>query len=100
MSLANGQSLIDAVRFVMRRNKYGITNCIDDIIGHELPSQADVSFQFLQNLLLELGFTISQSKLTPPSTKVTCLGVEINTTKFTISFPQDKLSEIMSTIDS
>ena len=46
----------------------------------------------------DLGLTISQKKLVPPSTQVTCLGVLIDTVKGTISIPPDKLQDVTSTV--
>ena len=45
-----------------------------------------------------LSLTISQKKLVPPSTQVTCLGVLIDTVKGTISIPPDKLCDVTSTV--
>ena len=46
----------------------------------------------------ELGLTISEKKLVPPSTKVVCLGVLINTEEGTVSIPPDKLRHINDTV--
>ena len=62
-----------------------MTNYIDDIIGHSVASKAEESFNNLHKLLVELGFEISHKYVVTPSTKVTCLGVKIDTVNF--SFP-------------
>ena len=49
-------------------------NYIDDLLYTGLPSQIYPAYQFLLNLLPQLGFDISQEKLVPPATAVTCLG--------------------------
>ena len=54
----------------------------------------DASFNFLKNLLAELGLDISPNKLVPPSTSVTCLGILIDSINKTISIPPEKLAEI------
>ena len=69
----------DTVRYIMSKLGYQVTNYIDDIIGHSVSSQATEYFQTLHKLLSRLGFDISAKKTVTPSTKVTCLGVEINT---------------------
>ena len=43
----------------------------------------------------ELGLDISQKKLHPSDTKVTCLGIEFDTENRTMSIPPQKLGEIM-----
>ena len=58
--------------------KYGypyLSNYCDDLIYCGLPSKIDSAYQFLLNLLQELGLDISDKKLHPPDTKVVCLGI-------------------------
>ena len=76
------QRTIDAVRYIMRNQNYDIINYIDDLIGFGLPSTVHSSYKYL---LEKLGLTISNKKLIPPSTVVTCLGVQIDTVQGTIS---------------
>ena len=68
--------IMDAVRFYM--NKYihnALLNYIDDLIYCDLPSTISPSYQFLLDLLQELGLDISVKKLYSPSTKFACLGI-------------------------
>ena len=58
---------------------------------------ADISFNLLKNTLETLGFDVSMKKLVQPSTKVTCLGVEVDTINFTVAVPQDKLGKFSQT---
>ena len=46
--------------------------------------------------MTELGFEISEKKVVQPATKVTCLGVDIDTVEFTVSITPDKVTEILS----
>ena len=69
-------------------------NYIDDLNYTGLPSQMDAAFNFLKNLLVELGLDISPKKLVPPSTLVTCLGILIDSINKTISIPPEKLAEV------
>ena len=89
------QRLSDAVRHMMRQRDYDVINYIDDILGIEVPSRADASFDALRSLLLQLGFEISQNKLVKPATCVNCLGILVNTKNFTLSIPAEKLQEIL-----
>ena len=90
------QRLSDAVRFIMAQKGFSVTNYIDDIIGHLVMSKFKASFDALTALLLELGFDISKKKVVQPATRVTCLGVDIDTVEFTVSIPPDNVSEILS----
>ena len=53
----------------MARNGFYVTSYIDDIIGHELVSKADMAFETLHSLRVELDLNISQKKLVTPNTK-------------------------------
>ena len=52
-----------------------IMNYIDDLIYCGLPSTVNQSYQFLLNLLQDLGLNISHKKLCPPDTEVIYLGI-------------------------
>ena len=86
------QRMSDAVRYVMSKFGFQVMNYLDDIIGHSISSKATESFQTLHKLLSQLGLLI-----VAPSTKVTCLDVEINALDFTVSITADKLQEIIKT---
>ena len=90
------QRLSDAVHHMMRQRDFDVINYIDDILGIELPSRVDASFDALSALLNHLGFEISYNKLVKPATCVNCLGILVNTENFTLSIPDDKLHEIQS----
>ena len=89
------QRTSDAVRYIMKNKNHDIINYIDDLIGFGLPSTVHKSYEDLCALLEKLGLTISDKKLVPPSTVVTCLGVQIDTIKGTISVPPEKLQKII-----
>ena len=91
------QRISDSIRYIMNSLGFKVTNYIDDIIGHSVRSQAHDSFRTLFKILSDLGFDISQKKIITPSTRVTCLGVDINTENFTVSIPSDKVKEIIDT---
>ena len=88
------QCLSDGVRFAMRQKGYVIVDYIDDYVGVGVPSVANASYLALIDLMKDLGLTISQKKLVSPSTKVTCLGVLIDTVNGTISIPPEKLRDV------
>ena len=76
-----------------------ITNYIYDLIGHGVKSQIHDCFNTLLALLHDLGFQISDKKLIAPTTRATCLGVEVDTVNFTLAVAKDKLAQISSTCD-
>ena len=88
------QRLSDAVRFIMRRDRYDVINYVDDFVGFGTPSVARASVGHLRNLLSRLGLNISAQKLVAPCTKVTCLGTEIDTVAKTISIPESKMKRV------
>ena len=94
------QCLSDEVRFIMAQKGFSVTNYIDDIIGHSVISKSNESFQTLRDLLLELGFDISENNVVQPATRVTCLGVDIDTEQFTVSIPPEKVAEILKECSS
>ena len=90
----------DSIRFIMAKNGHNaLLNYIDDLIYCGLLSNINQSYEFLLNLLQDLGLDISYKKLCPPDTKVICLGILFNTVDRTISIPTDKLSEIVKVCD-
>ena len=70
-------------------------NYIDNLIYTGLHSQIYPAYQFLVDLLPQLGLEISQGKLVAASTAVTCLGILVDTKSGTISIPSEKLQEII-----
>ena len=82
------QRLSDSVRYMMHEKGFPIIDYIDDYVGVGVPSVAWASYEAL------LQLTVSEKKLVPPSTRVTCLGVMIDTVTGTISIPPDKLDTI------
>ena len=84
------------MRRIMRRCQFDIINYIHDILGIDIPSKIDTSFDALRHLLTELGFQISMKKLHAPTTHLNCLGIVVETETFTVSIPSDKLQEIVS----
>ena len=84
----------DAICFIMKSQGHDVINYIDDVIGFGTISTARPSFEALTKLLTDLGLDISIKKLVQPTTKVTCLGVEVDTKNFTVAIPHEKVAEI------
>ena len=49
-------------------------------------------------LLIDLGFTLSEHKLVPPTQRLTFLGVELDTMAGTMTLPADKLAELHTVV--
>jgi len=90
------QRVTDAIRYIMHSHGYYIFNYIDDLIGCDHPSIATESFNFLNELLADLGLPISKEKLCQPSKSVVCLGIIIDIDKGIITIPSDKLDSVHS----
>ena len=89
------QRISDAIRFIIKSQGHDVINYIDDVIGFGTVTTAKPSFETLTTLLQKLGLDISIKKLVQPATKVTCLGVEVDTEKFTVAIPDHKVAEIL-----
>ena len=77
-----------------------LLNYIDDLIYIGLPSDIHTFYQFLLQLLQDLGLEISTNKLVAPSTAVVCLGILVDSVNQTISIPDKKLCEIIDMCQS
>ena len=75
------QHISDAVCHIMTSRNYDIINYVDDVIGFELPSKSNAAFQCLQDLLRKLCFALNEKKIVTPQTKVSCLGIKVDTVK-------------------
>ena len=85
----------------MNKNGHNaLLNYIDDLIYCGLPSNIGHSYKMLLDLLQDLGLDISVKKLSPPSTKVICLGIMFDKVNRTISIPDSKLQEICKMCNS
>ena len=59
----------------MYQNNHVIFSYVDDLLGVGLENTVYDSFNDLLQLLQDLGFPISQSKLRSPSLTCNCLGI-------------------------
>ena len=81
---------------IMRKNSHRhLYNYIGDLLYCDLPSAIYSSFQFLFELLQDLGLTVSDKKVTPPIARVTCLGIVFDNVARSISIHQEKLQKII-----
>ena len=92
------QRLSDAVHFMMRQKGFCVIDYIDDYVSVGVPGVAHDSYNCLVELMRQLGLTINEKKLVPPSMQVVCLGVLIDTERGSISIPDEKLTQICDTV--
>ena len=78
----------------MTSRNHDIINYVDDVIGFELPSKSNAAFQCLQDLLEKLAFSLNEKKIVKPQTKVSCLGVEVDTVNSTVAVPPQKWKKL------
>ena len=64
-------------------------------MGKETGVKAQKSFDTMCTLLRDLNIPISESKLTPPTTKIVCLDIKVHSERATLSVPVEKLEEIL-----
>ena len=79
------QRLSDSVRFIMRQEGHYIQNYVDDHLCLGKASDCRKAFDRLKVLLPELGFQISDHKTVESCTEVICLGILVNSERFTVS---------------
>ena len=88
------QRSTSAVSWIFRQQGHSLFNYLDDFIGVSPPSSAVTDFQALGELLASLGLQESSDKSCSPSTVMVCLGVQLDTTQFTLSVSSERLREI------
>jgi len=74
------QRSTNAVYYILSCAGCQVANYLDDFIGVAPPARALQDYECCGSLLHELGLQESLSKACPPSTIMTCLGVQIRTT--------------------
>ena len=77
----------------MKKEGHSIWFYFDDFFV-SLSSRIGKTFIRLQELLKGLGLSVSVKKLVPPSTRVTCLGIQVDTVAHSVSIPAEKLQTI------
>ena len=93
--------LTQAVRHIMCENygHSGITVYLDDfLITQPTYSQCNEVMHSLMKVLRSLGFWINYSKVEGPKQKLTFLGISIDTTTMKLSLPDDKVKDLVMTL--
>ena len=86
--------LTQAVKRMMAHRGYDIVAYLDDFYIHEATFQRCMeAVHTLVQLLRSLGFAINWKKIEGPSTRITFLGIVIDSESFTLELPDDKMYE-------
>ena len=87
--------LTQSVKRMMHRKGFqGVVVYLDDfLIVSPSQEECELAFTTLRELLLDLGFQISPSKVVPPCQQLTFLGIVFDTRAMELSLPQSKLDE-------
>ena len=90
------EKVTDSIRFIIREHGFpDLFNYVDDIIYCDTPLKLHSAFQFLVDLLDQLGLALNSKKLGPPTTSMVCLGILIDSETKTMSVPPEKLENII-----
>ena len=92
--MAAFQLCSDTIAFIMAKQDIKLHCYINDYIAVVHKVSSDVLFQCLHTLLQELGFPVNSDKLTPPTKRRTCLGIEVDIEGNVLPIAPDKLHEI------
>ena len=84
----------DAISDAMRRKGRHIFAYIDDYILVSTEDSAYSHFEDLYDLISDLGLPINLDKKTPPTRRLTCLGISFDLDANTLSIGKNKLQEI------
>ena len=86
--------LTQAVKRMMAQRGYRIVAYLDDFYIHAPTfDECNEALHTLVELLRSLGFAINWNKLDGPATRITFLGVVIDSLSFTLELPSHKLTE-------
>ena len=87
------QRITRSVCFICEQSGQDVVSYLDDFIGVSSPSEACVAYNFCV-FFTDLGLEESCSKAVPPSTCVTCWGVQFDTQAMTMSVTSERLLEL------
>ena len=84
----------DAIAFIMSKENVKLHCYIHDYVAVVPRVRAEAAFQCLRTLLHTLGLPVNQDKLTPPTKRLTCLGIEVDIEANVLRIAPDKLHAI------
>ena len=95
------QKLSDAVGGMLKTRGVTVVNYLDDLLIIS-PSKTKCwpDLDLSINILTKLGFQINWEKVSPPTERITFLGVHIDAVRHTLSLPAEKLADLRSLVKS
>ena len=88
------QMVMDVIAHIMRKRRCQLFLYINDFVGVVDANAANSHFEYLTKLLQKLGLPLNWDKHAPSSRQLTCLGIVISLSDFTLSIDKDKLDLI------
>ena len=71
---------------------------LDDFYGANLPAWASTAFTSLKQLLQELSLQTSADKDSPPSTKMVCLGIDVDSEEMSLCSSLSRTGTLAGTV--
>jgi len=88
------QRLTNGISYICKMEGHELVNYLDDFCGADEAVRAEISFEYLRNLLELLGIEEAKKKAVSPSTRVAFLGIWFDTVKMTMEVTPERLLEI------
>ena len=88
------QRITDFIRFLMARKGFRIYNYIDDMYACCHVDQAEEAFHTLLEIINNFGLPVNESKVFPPTKRLSIMGIVVDVQQRTFSIPDEKLREI------
>ena len=90
-------AVAEALEWILRsRGVRGIMHYLDDflLLGSPGTQECEHALQITRSTCLELGIPLALDKIEGPSTCITFLGIQLNSTTMTVSLPPQKIAEL------
>ena len=88
------QRTTDAIVHIHKKKQFDSINYLDDLGGAECENKAEESYNYMGEILQEVGIRESKSKACPPAFIMIFLGVLFNSFTMTMTITEDRLIEI------
>ena len=89
------ERITDLVRFIMAKKGYTVYNYIDDIYACCHKNEAQSLFDSLIEVLQSIDLRINPSKVHPPQSRLSIMGIVVDVKSQTFGIESEKLNEIL-----
>ena len=89
------QRTTDVIRHIMQSKNVRVFNYIDDVICVHERQHARQEFDTLFSLFEFLGLPINPKKVVPPTSALTCMGIQVDVASGMVTIPQEKCLQIL-----